>query len=92
MDCDPNDLAQLAKCFDCLPPIVLQQIQAYLLCQIVIGGGITPGGSGNLVFAGVSGFTPPFPPTTAGTTAFNENTNEMWFVNSSLAWQQIIAV
>jgi len=44
ISCDPNDLAALAKCFKCLPPATLQQIQAYLLCQIVNNGGTGGGG------------------------------------------------
>ncbi len=32
--CDPHSLQSLAKCFQCLSPVTLQQIQTYLLCQL----------------------------------------------------------
>ena len=86
MDCDPNELARLARCFSCFPPVVLQQIQAFILCQI-----LNSVGGSNLVFSGIAGAIPPSAPLVPGTIAFNEATNEMWFVNSSFAWQQIIA-
>ena len=90
IDCDPNALAALAKCFQCLPPATLQQIQAYLLCQIGNSSVIT--GGSNSVFSDVAGALPPTAPSVKGNIAINEAQNEMWFVNSSLAWQQIIAV
>jgi len=46
----------------------------------------------NSVFSDVAGASPPTAPLIRGTTAFSENTNEMWFVSSSLSWQQIIAI
>ena len=56
-NCDPNALAAAAKCFKCLPGDTLQQVQAYLLCQILNngGGGGTPvftPQAANTVFAG----------------------------------------
>lgn len=33
MNCDPNALAQAARCFSCLPPHILDGIKTYLLCQ-----------------------------------------------------------
>jgi len=35
MNCDPNVLAEAARCFDCLSPATLEQIQTYLMCQWV---------------------------------------------------------
>jgi hypothetical protein len=34
LSCDPNDLAQAAKCFKCLMPVTQLEVQTYLLCQI----------------------------------------------------------
>jgi hypothetical protein len=53
---------------------------------MVVGGGLS------IVFAGAKGATPTTSPTVAGQYAINQSTNELWFVNSSLAWQQIIKV
>lgn len=36
--CDPNVLAALARCFKCLPGSTLQEVQTYLLCQMVANG------------------------------------------------------
>ena len=33
MNCDPNALALAAKCFDCLSPVTLAEIETYLMCQ-----------------------------------------------------------
>ena len=44
LNCDPNALAQLAKCFKCLSPATLEEIQTFLLCQIANNG--TGGGGG----------------------------------------------
>lgn len=51
-------------------------------------------GAGGIVFSASAGTTPTTDATSigVGATAFNEATNEEWFVNSSLEWQQIIAV
>jgi hypothetical protein len=35
MNCDPNALADAARCFDCLPPKVLTDTATYLMCQWV---------------------------------------------------------
>lgn len=43
VSCDPNDLAALAKCFKCLSAGTLEEVQTYLLCQILSAGG-TGGG------------------------------------------------
>lgn len=47
MACEPNDLISVARCFACLTPVQLLQVQTYLLCQLVLGGGVgigvTPG-------------------------------------------------
>lgn len=32
MNCDPNTLAEAAKCFQCLPRRLQQQVWIYLLC------------------------------------------------------------
>lgn len=37
LSCDPNDLAAAARCFKCLPGATLQEVQAFLLCQIAQG-------------------------------------------------------
>jgi len=33
VNCDPNSLAQAARCFQCLLPKTLAEIETYLLCQ-----------------------------------------------------------
>jgi len=38
IDCNTNNLQAQAKCFQCLPGATLQQIQTYLLCQILSNG------------------------------------------------------
>lgn len=43
MACDPNQLLAAAKCFQCLSEKELNQVIAYLLCQISTGG--SSGGS-----------------------------------------------
>lgn len=53
ISCDPNDLAQLAKCFKCLPPATLQEIITYLLCQIN-NNGSTGGGAVTQLIAGTN--------------------------------------
>lgn len=45
MACDPNQLLESARCFQCLSHKELQQVIAYLLCQISISGG---GGGGGI--------------------------------------------
>ena len=56
LSCDPNTLAQLAKCFHCLSPGTQLEVQSYLLCQIVnngTGGGLPTGDqAANTVLAG----------------------------------------
>lgn len=42
MNCDPNTLALAAKCFSCLGPRTLTDIETYLLCQWVGALGPTP--------------------------------------------------
>lgn len=46
MACDPNELANLARCFACLPAATLLEIQTLLLCQINEAGGAGGGGGG----------------------------------------------
>lgn len=53
ISCDPNDLQHLAKCFQCLPLGTLQEIQTYLLCQILNSG--VSGGSCAATSATISG-------------------------------------
>jgi len=48
-NCDPNSLGQAAKCFKCLSPNTLLEVQVYLLCQIVNAGG---GGGGASFLSG----------------------------------------
>jgi len=50
MDCDPNALAALAKCLQCLSPTSLLEVQTYLLCQI--GNSAAISGAGNFSGAG----------------------------------------
>ncbi len=66
--CDPNDLAALARCFKCLPGATLQEVQTFLLCQILNNGGTGGGGPGsfpvepaNTVFAGPTAGVPALP-------------------------------
>lgn len=35
MNCDTNNLALLAKCFACLPPRTLLEVETLLLCRLV---------------------------------------------------------
>jgi len=35
MNCDPNALALSAKCFSCLGPRTLLEVETYLMCQWV---------------------------------------------------------
>lgn len=44
MSCDPNELAELAKCFACLNPKQADAVRNYLLCQINENGGGGGGG------------------------------------------------
>lgn len=46
LNCDPNSLAALAKCFKCLSPATLEQINTFLLCQIANNGTTGGGGTG----------------------------------------------
>jgi len=55
--CDPNDLALLAKCFTCLPSVTLQQVQTYLLCQMLSGVA-----TGSVQLLNQSGALSVFPP------------------------------
>lgn len=66
------------------PSLTVAQLRDIL--GMVVGGGLS------IVFAGAKGATPTTSPTVAGQYAINQSTNELWFVNSSLAWQQIIKV
>ena len=52
ISCDPNDLAALARCFKCLPPGTLTEVQTYLLCQILNNGGT--GGGVTSIIAGTN--------------------------------------
>lgn len=47
ISCDPNALAQAAKCLACLQPEVLRWVRTYLLCQIaaVSNTNLVPPGS-----------------------------------------------
>jgi hypothetical protein len=38
LSCEPNDLAQLAKCFQCLSQGQRDAIHTYLLCTLAAGG------------------------------------------------------
>ena len=38
IDCSTDNLALLAKCFKCMSPSTLLEIQTYLLCQIASSG------------------------------------------------------
>jgi len=40
MNCDPNALADAARCFSCLGPATLTEVETYLLCLIATG--VTP--------------------------------------------------
>lgn len=61
MACEPNDLISLARCFNCLSPSTLLEVQTYLLCQIMLNGG-GGGGGATEVFAG-NGLAPDVTPT-----------------------------
>jgi hypothetical protein len=39
MSCDPNQLLESSKCFQCLDEKQLKMVIAYLLCQISTGSG-----------------------------------------------------
>lgn len=55
ISCDPNSLAQAAKCFKCESINTLLEIQTYLLCQIAnngTGGGGTSVLTNNHIFVG----------------------------------------
>jgi hypothetical protein len=56
INCDPNTLAMLAKCFKCLSLATHLEVQTYLLCQIVNTIGTGGGGTVNQLIAG-SGIT-----------------------------------
>lgn len=43
-----------------------------------------------IVFVGPEGQPPNDQPAETGTTAINQDTNELWFVNSGLRWQKVI--
>jgi hypothetical protein len=55
IDCNTNNLQAQAKCFQCLPGATLQQIQTYLLCQILNNGGTGGGGTCTSTSAIISG-------------------------------------
>lgn len=57
MACNPNDLLEQARCFQCLSHKELQQVIAYLLCQI----SESPSGQSSQLVQYTSG-TPANPP------------------------------
>lgn len=52
ISCDPNDLAAAARCFKCLSGATLEEVQTYLLCQILNSGGTGGSGGTTQVFSG----------------------------------------
>lgn len=96
MSCDPQELATLAKCFQCLDRTQAEAIRNYLLCQINEGGG-AGGGAIQLYSttdADPTGIVTPADPTKAATfyqdpsiTLYNE---WKWSIEEQ-AWYQTIA-
>lgn len=58
LSCDPNSLQALAKCFHCLSPGTLLEVQTYLLCQIASNP--SGGGSGTVTSFSAGNFSPLF--------------------------------
>ena len=76
--CDPNSLAQSARCFKCLAPETLLEIQVMLLCQVLNGAG-GGGSSGGGVFSGnYAGGQPNFTPTTTTAIAIDTSNGTQW--------------
>lgn len=68
ISCDPNNLANLARCFSCLPGVILQQARTYLLCGLTNVGGFGL----NLIQTGSTyqGTTPTFTLTVVTNTSY----------------------
>lgn len=54
INCDPNILAELARCFKCLSFTTNLEVQTYLLCQIVNTIGTGGGGAVTQIIAGTN--------------------------------------
>lgn len=77
ISCDPNSLAQAAKCFKCLSPATLKEVKVYLLCQIVANGG-TSGGTAQVFSDNYAGGQPNFTPTTSTAIAIDTSNGTQW--------------
>jgi hypothetical protein len=75
MACDPNALANLAKCFACLSDKQRAEVQTYLLCQIQANGGT--GSGGTQYFSGSGAPTNQVPTSNAG--AYYDYTNKITY-------------
>ncbi len=88
MACEPNDLLDLARCFSCLSAAQHLEIQTYLLCQLVAGGG-TGGGAVEPGAVDPEGSVTGTP----GQTYFNSTNGTFWVKSSgsgNTGWVQLI--
>lgn len=91
MACTPNELLALARCMCGLSPLDHLAIQTYLLCQLVIGGGVGGGGIGEvLVYTTTDPATDGIFPTdqTQGAIAYKQNGagSVFYWDTNALAW------
>ncbi len=89
ISCDPNDLAAAARCFKCLSGATLEEVQTYLLCQILNIGGAGGGGGGSGQVLQGNG-APVAPPPTASSPALYSDliSGILWTWNvTTQAWQ-----
>ena len=89
MACDIDQTVADSACFQCLSDRQLETVKAYLLCQILSGGGIGGGGlSGSGSPEGVETASP-------GTTYLDVDADSLWVKKTGEAtntgWIQLIA-
>lgn len=85
ISCDTEALAALARCFSCLSPVTLQEIQTYLLCQLANSGG---GGGGGETFITSGAADPVADPGIAAAMYINTTTYSAWEWNDAAgAWR-----
>lgn len=79
MACDPNELAQLARCFACLSPAQLLEVQTYLICLINDNGGGGGGVGAQEVFFGNGSPVGVVIPTATNAIYGDKDTGNLWW-------------
>lgn len=84
--CDPKPLLAASKCFSCLTPVQMQQVQTYLLCQLL--NSLASGGASGVTCGTSNPTTPPNGP--CGVYVKQNGVQSGIWVWDGTQWQQLI--